>query len=195
METMSTMTLDQNKRNRINPQKFALWVGMASIIMMFTGWTSAYIVKQAAGNWLEFSLPNTFFISTAVLILSSIFLHLSYAGYKKQNEKQYKGLLIGAFILGIAFVVLQYLGWTSLFNQGVDFKGNVAGSFTYLVTGAHALHVVGGIAALTVAMIHAFTLKFKYSEKRKNRFELVVHYWHFVDVLWVYLLIFLMTTK
>jgi cytochrome c oxidase subunit 3 len=106
----------------------------------------------------------------------------------------YKGFLLLAFLLGITFIVMQYQGWMQLFGMGVDFKANVAGSFTYLITIAHSIHVLGGIAALIVAMIHAFTLKFRYTEKRKNRFELVLQYWHFVDILWIYLLLFMLST-
>jgi len=95
-------------------------------------------------------------------------------------------------VLGIGFVASQYSGWQDLFALGVDMKANVSGSFFYLITGAHAVHVLAGIACLVVAMIHAFTLKFRYTDRRKNRFELVLHYWHFVGVLWIYLLYFLL---
>jgi len=189
------MTIENEKRKGINPQKFALWVGMGSIIMMFTGWTSAYIVKHAAGNWLEFGLPNMFYISMGTIVLSSITLHTSYTAYKRQREYLYKGMLVLTFILGLAFIVFQYMGWNQLFAMGVDLKANVAGSFTYLITGAHAVHVLGGIATLVVAMIHAFSLKFRYTEERKNRFELVVQYWHFVGILWIYLLLFILNIK
>ena len=192
---MSTMTIENKERRGINPQKFALWLGMGSIIMMFTGWTSAYIVKHAAGNWLEFGLPSMFYYSTAVIVISSIALHASYIGYKRQKEGLYKGMLILAFVFGIAFIAFQGIGWNQLFEMGVDFKGNVAGSFTYLISGAHAVHVLGGIAAVIVAMIHAFSLKFRYTEKRKNRFELVLQYWHFVGILWIYLLLFILNVK
>ena len=190
---MESMTLHQNTNNKLNPQKFALWVGMASIVMMFGAFTSAYIVKHAAGNWLEFPIPTLFYISTVLLVVSSITLHGSYYYYKKQHEGLYKGLLVSSLILGIAFVISQYMGWQELFALGVDMKANVSGSFFYLITGIHAVHVLAGIAAIVVALIHAFTLRFRYTEKRKNRFELVVHYWHFVDILWVYLLFFLLT--
>ncbi|MDF1695051.1 MAG: cytochrome c oxidase subunit 3 [Saprospiraceae bacterium] len=192
---MSTVTMENEKRKGINPQKFALWLSMGSIIMMFTGWTSAYIVKHAAGNWLEFGLPNMFYISTGVIVLSSIALHTSYISYKKQWEKMYKGMLVLTFVLGIVFIVTQTQGWYELFAMGVDFKANVAGSFTYLITWAHAVHVLGGIATLIVAMIHAFSLKFRYREERKNRFELVLQYWHFVGVLWIYLLFFILNIR
>ena len=150
---MSTITMENEKRKGINPQKFALWLGMGSIIMMFTGWTSAYIVKHAAGNWLEFGLPDMFYISTGVIVLSSIALQTSFIAYKRQNEKLYKGMLIATFILGLAFIGTQVQGWYELYSIGIDFKANVAGSFTYLITGAHAVHVLGGIATLIVALI------------------------------------------
>ncbi|MEE9438249.1 MAG: cytochrome c oxidase subunit 3 [Saprospiraceae bacterium] len=192
---MNNTAVIENKRNKITPQLFALFVGMASILMMFGGWTSAYIVKNAAGNWLEFSMPSMFFVSTITIILSSVALHISYVSYKKQNEGLYKGMLVVAFVLGILFIGFQYMGWKQLFGLGVQLKGNVSGSFTYLLTGAHALHVLGGIAAISIALIRAFSVKFKYSQKRKNGLELVLYYWHFVDVLWIYLLIFLMNVK
>lgn len=187
------MTIKQSKGTKANPQQFALWVGMAAIIMMFGAFTSAYIVKHAAGGWLEFPMPSIFYFSTVVLVASSITLHLSYLAYKRQNEMPYKMLLVVSLILGLVFIVLQYSGWSELFNMGVDIKANVSGSFFYLITGVHALHILAGVAAIIVALIHAFTLKFRYGEKRKSRFQLVVHYWHFVDVLWVYLFIFLLT--
>ena len=168
---------------------------MASIMMMFGAFTSAYIVRQAAGNWLEFPLPSIFYVSTAIILLSSITLHLSYHGFKTEKEQRYKSLLVITFILGISFIISQYIGWQSLFASGVDMKGNPAGSFLYVITGVHALHILGGIGALIVALIHAFSLNYKVTEKRKIRFELVVHYWHFVDLLWVYLLIFLLITR
>ena len=90
---------------------------------------------------------------------------------------------------------LQYQGWTELYKIGVDLKGNVSGSFFYLLSGIHALHVLGGIAALIVAQLHAYTLKFKITDVRINRFDLVLNYWHFVDFLWLYLFLFLLISK
>jgi cytochrome c oxidase subunit 3 len=192
---MTAVTIENNIKKRIHPQKFALWLGMASITMMFGAFTSAYIVKHAAGNWLEFRLPDVFFINTIVILLSSICIETSYRSYLKGKEGLYKGLLVAAFVLGIAFVWLQYVGWSELFSIGVDLKGNPSGSFLYLITGVHAAHVIGGITAITVACLHAFTLKYKITDQRKHRFSLVVQYWHFVDLLWVYLLLFLIFYK
>lgn len=189
------VSIENPYKDRLHPHKFGLWLAMASMIMMFGAFTSAYIVRQAAGNWLEFRLPDVFYISTLVILLSSVCLHGSYVSFKKGKEKPYKLLLILSLILGVCFVASQYIGWTALFNVGVDLKGNPSGSFLYLITGVHAAHVLGGIAALLVASMHAFSLKFNVTEKRKNRFQLVIQYWHFVDLLWVYLFVFLLMTR
>lgn len=182
-------------RNRIHPWKFALWIGLASITMMFGALTSAYVVRRAAGNWLEFSLPDIFFVSTAVLLVSSITLHFSYKSFTGGQENKYKTFLIVSFILGIVFIALQYQGWMDLFAVGIDLKGNPSGSFLYVITGIHAAHIIGGLAAMVIALINAFTLKFKITERRKINFELTLQYWHFVDLLWVYLLIFLYLSR
>lgn len=184
-----------NKRNRIHPHKFALWAAMASITMMFGAFTSAYIVKQAAGNWLEFTIPSLFYVSTLVMLVSSATLHLSFNAFRAGKESLYKKALVVTFLLGLSFVTLQYYGWNELYSIGIDLKGNVSGSFFYLLSGIHALHVLGGVAAITVALLHAYTLKFNITENRVNRFDLVVNYWHFVDFLWLYLFVFLLISK
>lgn len=185
----------EHTTNKIHPLKFALWIGMASITMMFGAFTSAYIVRQSAGNWLEFELPQIFFVSTLVLLISSVTLHLSYKSFVGGQEARYKGLLILSFILGISFLVLQYQGWQDLNSIGIDLKGNPSGSFVYVLSGIHALHIMGGIAAMIVALLMAFSRKYKVTQRRKINFELTLQYWHFVDVLWVYLLIFLYLSR
>ena len=97
------------RRNKIHPKKFALYAACASIVMMFTAFTSAYIVRQAAGNWLEFSLPVTFTYSTIVIIISSIALQFSYYFFKKGNPELYKGLLLVSLMLGFTFIVLRQI--------------------------------------------------------------------------------------
>jgi len=189
--------IQSNKTNRfgIHPQKFALWAALGSITMMFASLTSAYVVRRGAGNWLEYQVPNIFFTSTIVLLISSVALHISYTSYKSGHEMKYKYFMIAAFALGVLFTALQYTGWNQLSKLGVQLNGNPSGSFFYVISGIHVVHVLGGIAALTVALIHAFTLHFKVTEKRRHRFELVCHYWHFVDVLWIYLLTFMIVQQ
>lgn len=182
--------LIRSTQNRIHPHKFALWLVFAAVIMMFTGFTSAYVVRQAQGNFLEFKIPNLFFYNTATLILSSILLHGSYEAFKRGFELRYKWLMVGAFVTGIVFIILQYLGWVELSKGGVTITGNPAGSFFYLIPFVHLLHVLGGLVVLVIALVHAFYLKYKVTERRKIRFQLTLQYWHFVDILWIYLMVF-----
>lgn len=186
--TVTDTTFTQNK---IHPKKFALWVACGSMLMMFAGLSSAYMVREVAGNWLEFQLPTTFKISTAVILLSSAALHFSFLQFKKGHERNYKIFLIAALVLGLGFVVTQYQGWLAMVEMGVPLKTNPSGDFIYVISGIHAAHVLGGIGTLIVALIHAFGLPFQVTPGRKLRFELTVTFWHFVDFLWLYLFFFL----
>lgn len=191
---MSTITLTKNTagRSKIHAQKFALWSAMASIIMMFAALTSAYIVKKAAGDWLDFPIPKVFFISTVVMLFSSATMQMAHYAFRKQRKAWYLGSLITTAGLGLLFIILQYQGWQQLFNLGITINGNVSGSFFYVISGLHAAHILGGLAALSVALVHAFNLPFRYTPQRHLRLDLTTQYWHFVDFLWLYLLIFLL---
>ena len=177
-------------RNRIPAKKLALYVSFASMIMLFSGLTSAYIVRQAAGDWLEFPLPNLFYISTIAIVLSSITLQTAYYAFKKGKKIPYQWLLAITLILGVAFTVMQYNAWLEMNAMGVYLTGNPSGAFVMVISGIHAAHVLGGIGALIVAVTHAFILPYYLNAKRKLRFELVLIYWHFVGFLWIYLLVF-----
>ena len=179
-----------NQRKGIHPLNFALYISMGSITMMFGGFMSAYIVRQAAGNWLEFEMPSNFTISTAILILSSICIHWTFQQFKAGKENNYKIGLISTFLMGLGFIFFQYLGWTALQGAGVDLKGNPSGSFVYVISGVHVAHVLGGLAALIVALAHGFGLPFKPTPKRITRLSLTTQYWHYVDVLWIVLYLF-----
>lgn len=185
------MRTRQVNRFGMHPQKFALWAALASIAMMFASLTSAYVVRRGAGNWLEYQIPSIFFASTIVLLISSLTLSKSFSNFKKGNEREYKLYLVCTLILGVLFTILQYKGWLTLTRYGIEIKGNPSGSFFYVLSGLHVLHVLGGLAALTTAIIHAYGLPFKVTEIRRHRFELVCQYWHFVDILWIYLLSFM----
>lgn len=186
------LAFEQNtSRNKIHPYKFALWVGCSTLLMMFASLTSAYIVRQAGGNWLEFQLPGVFMFSTVTIVLSSLTLHASYLFFKRGQELLYKGFLISTLLLGLLFFIFQYLGWQQMNDMGIPFTLHPAGDFVYVISWIHAAHVIGGVAILAVALIHAFGLRFRVTDKRKLRFQLSLTYWHFVDLLWVYLFVFL----
>ncbi len=179
------------RRNRVHPHKMVMYIGMTSLVMMFVALTSAFIVRRASGNWLEFSIPGIFYLNALVIVGSSLTLHLAYRAFKREAERAYRGWIVTTFVLGIAFVILQYVGWLVLAEQGVPLKINPAGDFVYAISGLHALHVIGGLAALLVSVVFAFAIRLRRTPARQLRLELTMIYWHFVDGLWLYLILFL----
>ena len=181
------------QRNRIHPHKFTLWVGIGSIVMMFAGLTSAYIVKRNQANWISYDLPLAFWYSTAVIVLSSITVHLAAKSFKERAMARYRKLMLGTLLLGVLFIILQVIGFQALWSKGITLQANVSFSFLYVIVGLHALHVVGGVIALIVMALNSFSKKTRiYSTVPV---ELISTYWHFVDLLWIYLLLFLIMIK
>jgi len=186
----SIMANVENQRKKIHPHKYTLWVAIGSMLMMFAGLTSAFIVKSNLVGWRDVRMPKIFWLSTAVIIISSLTMHLALRSFRQRNRRQYRQLIAVTFILGIAFVIMQLIGFNELwYEQNVHLKGVTgAGQFLYVIFGLHGLHVVGGIIALMVMFIRAFFGKSKnYSVVPV---EVAATYWHFVDLLWVYLLVF-----
>ena len=180
---------DGSQRQRIHPHKFTLWVAIGSIIMMFAGLTSAYIVKSNQAGWQNVAMPKIFWYSTGTILLSSLVMQMALRSFKQREMNQYRLQIAGTFLLGVTFVVLQWLGFQQLWNSGVQFKGSSGGGqFLYVIAGLHAVHVLGGVIALMVVLIKAFLGRAKlYSSVPV---ELMATYWHFVDLLWIYLLVF-----
>lgn len=173
----------------MNPKKFILWLFIVSIIMLFAAMTSAYLVRRAEGNWLEYTIPAVFSYSSFVMVLSSLTMQGAYMAAKKDN---FSGLRIGitlTFVLGIAFLYMQFQGWVQLVDQNVFFVGNPAGSFMYIFTGLHGFHLISGLIVLLFGLVAAFRLKIH--AKSLNQLEIATAYWHFLDVLWLYLFFFL----
>lgn len=169
--------------------KQLLWIGIGSIVMFFAGLTSAYIVRKAEGNWLEFDMPIWFTFSTITVILSSFSLWLAIKNIK--HNKSATEYLISTLSLGLIFTFSQIQGWKDLVSQGVYLTGegsNPSGSFIYVITLAHLFHLLGGIIALSIV-----TLKSKLNKYSKDNYlgiELISIYWHFIGLLWLYLFLF-----
>jgi cytochrome c oxidase subunit 3 len=166
---------------------------------MFAGLTSAYIVRKGAGEWVNYKLPDIFWISTLVIILSSISIQKSYYDYKKENYKSHRSMLLVSLVLGFVFIVLQYLGWSKLASFGIRLQSNPSGAFFYVISGLHALHVIGGIVILLIFWVRSLMrtepVKILLEEVNPERMvghKLLVTYWHFIGILWIYLFSFLM---
>ena|SRR5579859_4584685 len=176
------------QRKKIHPHKFTLWVALGSIIMMFAGLTSAYIVKREQPGWTSFSIPRAFWYSTSVILVSSLTIQMALKAFKEREMLRYRNLLSLTTVLGVLFVILQWMGFKQIWNSGVTFKGSGGGQFLYIIAGLHALHVLAGIVALFILFIKAFGSRIR--NYNSVPVELMSTYWHFVDLLWIYLFIF-----
>ncbi|MCB0700761.1 MAG: cytochrome c oxidase subunit 3 [Chitinophagales bacterium] len=186
-------TVMNSQRKRIHPHKFALYLAIGSIVMMFAGLTSAYIVRQAQGNWVYFEMPIVFWVSTASILLSSVTMHLGLKAFKNRQIPRYKSLITATLLLGVLFTVLQYVGFTQLYSNNIRVDGNPSESFLFIIAGLHLLHILGGIIALLIVFFRAFRKRVKVYNA--TGLEIVAIYWHFVDVLWIYLFVFFLANQ
>jgi cytochrome c oxidase subunit III len=181
------------QRKKIHPHKFTLWVGLGSIIMMFAGLTSAYIVKRQQPGWTTFDIPRAFWYSTGVILASSLTIQMALKAFSEREMKRYRNLLALTAALGVLFVILQWMGFRHIWDSGVTFRGSGAGQFLYVIAGLHALHVMAGVIALFIMLIKALGSRIRSYDRVPV--ELMSTYWHFVDLLWIYLFIFFMSVN
>jgi cytochrome c oxidase subunit 3 len=174
----------------MHPKKFGMWLFMASVMMLFMALTSAYIVRQAEGNWAYFELPTLFYVTSIVIVVSSFTMQWAYVSAKKDQPSQLKTLLLITSLLGLAFLVGQFFGWKQLVANSIYLVGNPSGSFLYILTGLHGLHIVSAIIFLWIVCAAAY--KGKINSKNMVSIELCTTYWHFLGGLWLYLFVFLL---
>lgn len=183
----------------VHPQKFALWLGMASMTMFFAALTSALLVKKGDYQvWENFELPDVFVYSTVAVIVTSLVIHGSLICYRKAKFAAFRSLLFLSFITGLLFLGLQYIGWRQMTEMGMTLTGSISASFVYLLTAAHGAHIAVGLLVTLIFMVFAlrsrkdplYELRDIINPKRQLNLEMLVSYWHFVDIVWVYLYIF-----
>lgn len=182
--------LDEIKDKERN-SKFLLWLGIASMAMIFAALTSAFIVREGQKKWFEFELPSVFWYSTAILLISSITVNFAQSSAKKGDFKRAGLFLGGTLFLGLVFSVTQLVGWRLLADQGIRFvdPNNLSGSFFIVITGTHLAHLAAGLIALLVALVKS--LAGRYSVHNYLGIKLAAIFWHFLDALWLYLFVFL----
>lgn len=173
-----------------------LWLAIFSIIMMFGGFTSYYVVNMGKNGWLRFELPFQFWISSAIILVSSVTMNFGFSAVKKGNNSTGAYWILATLILGLAFSWFQFEGWGAMVDNGLFFAGktfNASIGITYVVSGLHLAHLAGGLIALTVTFFRAKTGK--YSPDNYLGVQLCSIYWHFLDGLWIYLFLFLTIFK
>ena len=182
---------EELKVGRNKSAKPMLWVSMISMVMFFAGLTSAYVISMRRDDWVTFELPDAFYISTILIILSSITITISQKLLKKDKRELSIVFLLITFLLGITFIWQQYAGFEDLRNAGLFFTGptsTVSTSFIIGISIMHAVHVFAGIIVLLVVIYNHF--KYRYKSDELLGLELGAIFWHFVDVLWIYLFFF-----
>jgi len=146
----------------MNPKKFALWLFMVSIGMLFAALTSAYIVRQAEGNWMMFDLPPLFWVNTIIILTSSITMHAAYLAARNNKTDMVKVLVGATLALGVAFLIGQWMAWEQLLAENVHLVGinasAVSGSFVYVLSGLHGAHIISGIVFLLIVLVSAYRL-------------------------------------
>lgn len=174
-------------------KKMMLWFGIISLVMSFGGLTSAFIVSSSREDWLkDFQLPEAFTISVVLILLSSITFIIAKRALKNDKRQITSIFLLLTLALGIAFIISQFAGFNQIIEQGYNFTGptsNITMSYIYIIAVAHIVHVIAGLICLLVVIYNHFKQKYKPTEMLG--LELAATFWHFVDILWIYLFFFL----
>src|SRR5690554_5651076 len=178
-------------------KKNILWFGIISLTMSFAGLTSAYVVSKERPDWISnFEIPTAFYISLVLILISSLTIHLAKVSIQKTLPSRGMILLVTTFLLGIGFVVFQFVGFSEIIKSGYNFTGptsSITTSFIYLMVLLHVAHVVGGLISLLVVIYNHY--KQKYRQGKTLGIELAATFWHFVDAVWIYLFLFLYFVK
>ncbi|MCR9227328.1 MAG: cytochrome c oxidase subunit 3 [Flavobacteriaceae bacterium] len=184
---------EKNKRAK----KMMLWFGIVSLIMGFAGWTSAYIVSSKREDWVsDLELPGAFFISTAMIVLSSITYFVARKAVGGNNQKRGTIFLLITLGLGVTFISLQFVGFSQMLENGYYFTGptsNIKMSYVFLIAAVHIAHVVAGLISLLVVLVQQ--IRKKYTPESMLGIELGATFWHFLDFIWVYLILFMYFVK
>jgi len=185
---------EAKKPASMNPKKFALWLFIATVIMLFAAWTSAYIVKRGDVAWTRIVVPDLFWVNTAIILASSGTMVWAVRAARKDNLEMVKVALSITTVLGIAFVVGQVMAYGQMVAMKEHFTGGpVSHSFVYVLSGAHGLHLISGVIFLMFVLGAAF--KFRVHSKSMNQIEMCATYWHFLGGLWLYLFVFLLLNR
>jgi cytochrome c oxidase subunit III len=190
--TQQAMSPELKEKSR----KFLLWIALVSIAMMFAGLTSGYIVRRDTGTWLKFDLPFTFWISTALILISSVTMNWGLQSVRKNSLKVLPNAILVTLLLGIGFGVCQFISWYILISKDIFFTGaqsSASGSYLYVISALHLCHILGGVIALGVIDIKS--LRKKYSANNYLGIKLCAIYWHFLDGLWIYLFLFMLIMR
>lgn len=184
----------RDRKQYFRAKRHMLWFGIGSLVMGFGAFTSAYLVSRERDDWMSgYALPNAFYYSTVVIVLSSITMFLAYRAVKKEQNSKGMLLLWLTFALGIVFGIMQFMGFKEIIEDfGYNFTGptsSISYTYVYLIAVVHLAHIFAALVALSVVIYNHY--KLKYTQGQTLGIELAATFWHFVDLLWLYLFFFL----
>jgi cytochrome c oxidase subunit 3 len=189
--------VEEARRPRsMNPKKFALWLFLVSVLMLFGAWTSAYLVKRAEPQWSSIELPGEFWLSTCLILLSSVTMFWAQYSARRDNLDHTKIALGLTTALGLSFLLGQWMAWQKMIEMNYYFAGsssNSSSSFIYVLSGFHGLHIVSGLVFLVLVLVAAF--RYKVHSRNMLKMEMCSTYWHFLGALWLYLFVFLLVQR
>ena len=190
---MSVVITEEQKLRNARSNKMILLFAMVSMFMMFAGLVSAFIVSKSRVDWLNnFQLPIAFYVSTILIVACSITIHLALKAIQKDNRSQTTTMLLLTLALGIAFIISQFVGFSQIIASGYYMTGqgsSITVTFLYIIAFMHLLHLAGGLISLLIIIYNHF--KQKYNSAQTLGIELGAMYWHFLDILWVLLFLFI----
>lgn len=191
MEQIDIKIVEESKKPiAMHPKKFGMWLFLASVFMVFMALTSAYIVRRADGNWTIFELPSLFWMTTVVILLSSVTMQWGYFAARKDNQSTAQLMVFLTFVLGVVFLVGQVYGWRQMVDNSIYFVGNPSGSFVYALTWLHGMHIISAIIYVLITWVRI--KRGNVNSGNMASIEMCATYWHFLGVLWLYLFVFLL---
>lgn len=197
---MNTVKKQNPLTKRREPFNFMLWIGIGSSVLVFTILLAVYVIRKANGvYWTDVPLPGLFWVSTLAIMVSSFTLHLANRSFQSDRYPQFRLYLGATLSLGVLFVILQLWGWYQLIEAGISTLRNPSVGFIYLLSGLHILHIALGITTLCWLVFHSLknityvdAFVFSVNPPNQLKLKLISIYWHFVDILWLYLFAFLL---
>jgi cytochrome c oxidase subunit 3 len=181
----------EEQLNKDKASRMLMWLGIASMVIFFGGLTSAYIVRMNGGNWKEIHLPAEFYVSTALIMFSSVTMNAAMSAVRKgKSPAMFTSITL---LLGFGFAIFQFLGWRTLNHSGIYFTGKqsiASGQYLYVLTWAHLMHLFGGLISMIYVSIKSG--RGGYSDSNYNGLHIAAIFWHFLDILWIYLFLFLL---
>jgi cytochrome c oxidase subunit 3 len=200
MSTNNIQSMSTHK-NSFSEKTFITWLFIVASSMLFIAFSSAYWVHKTDGMnnnaWLSFDLPIQFWISTIIVFISSVFMQFSFNAAKNDNVYKIPSLLTITLILALSFCVSQYLAWVEMKDMGLFFSnrepGEISASFVYVLSGVHLFHILGGIVLIIITLVKSTRLEIH--KKSMVFINICKTYWHFLGIVWIFLILFLYFAK